>query len=385
MTMTTIAEIEEYFNSFPPGYKFDPSDEELIIEYLLPRMKDDGKMHPNLMHDVNIYEHNPDYLAEKYCPQGNKGWYFFTPRDKKYPNGSRPNRQAGDGYWKATGADKAIQRDGVKVGSRRALVFYKGKPPKGEKTLWIMHEFRAAAVPSQVIKRKHSSINDGDDARDPNSMRLDKFILCRIYKKNVLTPKEKSEREQNEIFELQVDEMIEGESSYKESPVIDDINRGGNLYNVNTYGENNNNDNHNVNVYTTNYNCGDYPSVYPSVQPLIGSVSTNKLMADASISGMNVNPSSTSCAELLDWDQYQTYGNYNFLEDLNGDYNNDYENSLLHFLLDPQNPTIANPDLDPDPMDMISACQEALNMLNPPQHVTEEIEVKDVPLHSLPC
>lgn len=31
-----------------------------------------------------------------------------------------------------------------KVGVKKALVFYGGKPPKGIKTNWIMHEYRMA-------------------------------------------------------------------------------------------------------------------------------------------------------------------------------------------------------------------------------------------------
>lgn len=73
---------------------------------------------------------------------GEKEWYFFSPRDRKYPNGSRPNRVAGSGYWKATGTDKVITTDGRKVGIKKALVFYIGKAPKGTKTNWIMHEYR---------------------------------------------------------------------------------------------------------------------------------------------------------------------------------------------------------------------------------------------------
>lgn len=75
---------------------------------------------------------------------GEQEWYFFSPRDRKYPNGARPNRAATSGYWKATGTDKPIltSNGNQKVGVKKALVFYGGKPPKGIKTNWIMHEYR---------------------------------------------------------------------------------------------------------------------------------------------------------------------------------------------------------------------------------------------------
>lgn len=79
---------------------------------------------------------------------GDKEWYFFSPRERKYPNGVRPNRAAGSGYWKATGTDKKIVSGKENVGVKKALVFYQGKPPKGHKTNWIMHEYRL----SQPIK-----------------------------------------------------------------------------------------------------------------------------------------------------------------------------------------------------------------------------------------
>lgn len=78
---------------------------------------------------------------------GEREWYFFSPRDRKYPNGARPNRAAASGYWKATGTDKPIHTSvgGVrKIGVKKALVFYKGRAPKGVKTNWIMHEYRLA-------------------------------------------------------------------------------------------------------------------------------------------------------------------------------------------------------------------------------------------------
>ena len=83
---------------------------------------------------------------------GEKEWYFFSPRDRKYPNGSRPNRSAGTGYWKATGADKPVGTP-KPLAIKKALVFYAGKAPKGEKTNWIMHEYRLADVDRSARKK----------------------------------------------------------------------------------------------------------------------------------------------------------------------------------------------------------------------------------------
>lgn len=85
---------------------------------------------------------------------GEKEWYFFSPRDRKYPNGSRPNRAAGTGYWKATGADKPIGKP-KPLGIKKALVFYAGKAPRGIKTNWIMHEYRLANVDRSAGKKNN--------------------------------------------------------------------------------------------------------------------------------------------------------------------------------------------------------------------------------------
>jgi No apical meristem (NAM) protein len=95
------------------------------------------------------------HVATEKALFGNKEWYFFTPRDRKYPNGSRPNRAAGRGYWKATGADKPIKPSSSArpLGIKKALVFYHGKAPKGVKTDWIMHEYRLADLSRTASKK----------------------------------------------------------------------------------------------------------------------------------------------------------------------------------------------------------------------------------------
>lgn len=154
----------------PPGFRFYPSDEELVVHYLCRKAASQPFAVP-IIAEVDLYKFDPWDLPEK-ALFGEKEWYFFSPRDRKYPNGSRPNRAAGSGYWKATGTDKPISTHGgkLKVGVKKALVFYTGKAPKGDKTNWIMHEYRLADSAAKAAKRK-------------GSLRLDDWVLCRIYKK----------------------------------------------------------------------------------------------------------------------------------------------------------------------------------------------------------
>ncbi|CAK9137458.1 unnamed protein product [Ilex paraguariensis] len=150
----------------PAGFRFHPTDEELVMHYLCPKCAAKSISVP-IIAEIDLYKFDPWQLPGM-ALYGEKEWYFFSPRDRKYPNGSRPNRAAGTGYWKATGADRPIGKPKA-VGIKKALVFYAGKAPRGVKTNWIMHEYRLANVDRSAGKR--------------TNLRLDDWVLCRIYNK----------------------------------------------------------------------------------------------------------------------------------------------------------------------------------------------------------
>ncbi|OEL19029.1 NAC transcription factor 29 [Dichanthelium oligosanthes] len=180
MEIEMMSAAQSATSQLPPGFRFHPTDEELIVHYLMNQAASIPCPVP-IIADVDIYKFDPWDLPSK-ALYGDGEYYFFSPRDRKYPNGIRPNRAAGSGYWKATGTDKPIHDSatGEGVGVKKALVFYKGRPPRGTKTNWIMHEYRLAAANPLATAAAYRPPSKFRNV----SMRLDDWVLCRIYKKS---------------------------------------------------------------------------------------------------------------------------------------------------------------------------------------------------------
>ncbi|KAK8520752.1 hypothetical protein V6N12_004680 [Hibiscus sabdariffa] len=152
--------------SLPPGFRFHPTDEELI-GYYLKRKTHGLEIELEVIPVIDLYKFDPWDLPEKsFLPKRDSEWFFFCPRDRKYPNGSRTNRATRGGYWKATGKDRKVVCQSSVSGYRKTLVFYRGRAPLGDRTDWIMHEYRL------------------DDETSPGATHHGAFSLCRVVKRN---------------------------------------------------------------------------------------------------------------------------------------------------------------------------------------------------------
>ncbi|KAK3142519.1 hypothetical protein QOZ80_4BG0347570 [Eleusine coracana subsp. coracana] len=169
-------------NGVPPGFRFHPTDEELLLYYLKKKIGFE-KFDLEVIREVDLNKIEPWELQER-CRIGSapqNEWYFFSHKDRKYPTGSRTNRATSAGFWKATGRDKCIRTSYRKIGMRKTLVFYRGRAPHGQ---------RPTGSCTSTASRK-STTHRAAPAELVSMMRVncesmqveDGWVVCRVFKK----------------------------------------------------------------------------------------------------------------------------------------------------------------------------------------------------------
>lgn len=207
--------------SLAPGFRFHPTDEELV-RYYLKRKVCHRSLRFNPICVTDIYKSEPWDLPDKSrLKTRDKEWYFFSMLDKKYGNGSRTNRATEKGYWKTTGKDRPVHHNSRTVGMKKTLVYHMGRAPHGERTNWVMHEYRLT-----------------DDDLEKAGVAQDAFVLCRIFQKSGSGPKNgeqygapfiEEEWEDDEVIDAALvpghdvvaDELVVSDDAYFETNDLD--------------------------------------------------------------------------------------------------------------------------------------------------------------------
>ncbi|KAF8672574.1 hypothetical protein HU200_049260 [Digitaria exilis] len=172
-----------------PGFRFHPNDDEIITFYLIPKVHQ-RNFACTILGEINFNKTEPWELPDK-AKMGEKEWYFFCQKDRKYPTGIRTNRAMEHGYWKATGRDREIYRVTREeempqlIGMKKTLVFYKGRAPQGEKTDWIMHEFRLEITGKLSSPTSSSTSTTTKKSSAPGVILFtqNEWVVCRVFHK----------------------------------------------------------------------------------------------------------------------------------------------------------------------------------------------------------
>ncbi|XP_047318797.1 NAC domain-containing protein 41 [Impatiens glandulifera] len=143
--------------NLPIGFRFRPTDEELIVHYL-KRKALSLPLPVSVIPVVQVFHSNPWDLPGDLKEKR----YFFNRGTRKWGNNEKVMMSDGYGFWKAVGKEKSIINFSGVVGMRRKLVFFHLKSFGLLKSSWVMHEFR---------------LTDSQQKMEAD------WVVCKIYEK----------------------------------------------------------------------------------------------------------------------------------------------------------------------------------------------------------
>ncbi|XVF61036.1 hypothetical protein PTKIN_Ptkin08bG0096100 [Pterospermum kingtungense] len=147
----------------PPGFRFCPTDEELVLHFLYPKALL-LPCHPNIIPELDLNLLHPWELDGKALLSG-KQYFFFSQMIE--------NRIPENGYWKQLDTEEPIfSTGGKKVGVKKFFVFFIGEAPFGVETNWLMQEYHLCNWGSALASYYKTKGNQNLDCS--------KWVLCKV-------------------------------------------------------------------------------------------------------------------------------------------------------------------------------------------------------------
>jgi len=174
--------VESMAAFLPVGFRFRPSDEELVRDYLLKKVM--GEELPwDGIGECDLYGEKPPW--EICGDQEGEKVYFFAKLRKL--SKSRVARTAGSGVWHENSSHNIYDEEGDVIGARKLFCFKVKDGSTMKRSDWIMHEFSLVGEHEQsanwvlcTLQKKGSESRIGIKRRCEDGSQQRKRVCCEI-------------------------------------------------------------------------------------------------------------------------------------------------------------------------------------------------------------
>ncbi|XVF30040.1 hypothetical protein REPUB_Repub16aG0023000 [Reevesia pubescens] len=201
----------------PHGYHFLPTDQELIVHYLLNKVKREA-LSSDAVIDCEIYGNDDKEPWKIFDQTSGEKVYVFT-KLKKNGKARRVERRAGLGTWKGQRTDLVKDSKNNLLGFKKLFVFQvkdsNNKSIAIKNGHWLMHEFSLPNAECDYvlceIRNKHPTVKE--EPEDCNNGSLITVKEPEDCNNGSLITAEEPEDCNNEITVEELEEMLEIEES----------------------------------------------------------------------------------------------------------------------------------------------------------------------------
>ncbi|KAI5672389.1 hypothetical protein M9H77_12753 [Catharanthus roseus] len=160
--------MSDLISFLPPGFHFNPTDEQLISYFLYPKSSN-LPCNPNIIPHLDFSSSDPWNLTERAFLSKNQYYFFSRLID---------NRATEKGHWQEHDhVDQTIfsSSSGKKVGIKKYLLFIVDKAPNKIKTSWVMEEYHLSknGLFGRNYKRGRNQAQE-----------VFEWVLCRVHDAN---------------------------------------------------------------------------------------------------------------------------------------------------------------------------------------------------------
>ncbi|KAM3388066.1 hypothetical protein ACQJBY_010696 [Aegilops geniculata] len=152
-----------------PGFRFRPTDKEIVLHYLKPKVLNLAL--PRRIEELdNIYalDAGDIRLDEEDGDKERLGFFFMRKQDEAYSNGCYYTTPAG--YWRIRGRPSRMREGRRTVAFKTSMDFYRGRLLHGRRTPWSMFEYKLNA--------------DRGDLRNLAQPEMNSYVMCKVRKRD---------------------------------------------------------------------------------------------------------------------------------------------------------------------------------------------------------